>query len=66
MTIINGSSLALILVLSTLVTCKCNAAGVPLADQTIFNVMDFDAKPNSELMSTQVILQILTTYESEI
>ncbi|WMV09945.1 hypothetical protein MTR67_003330 [Solanum verrucosum] len=58
MTIINGSSLALILVLSTLVTCKCNAAAaVPLADQTIFNVMDFDAKPNSELISTQAFMK---------
>ncbi|XP_060191221.1 exopolygalacturonase-like [Lycium barbarum] len=55
MAIISESSLALILVLSAVVTC--NGAPLPQADQTIFSVMNFGAKPNSELISTQAFMR---------
>lgn len=58
--------LVLILVLYSALVITCNAAvvggllpqpagGNNIADQTIFNVLNFGAKPNSELISTQVM-----------
>ncbi|MCD9642283.1 hypothetical protein HAX54_028985 [Datura stramonium] len=55
---ISGSSLALILVLSAVVTCKCNVTALlPQADQTIFNVLNFGAKPDSEVINTQAFMR---------